>query len=107
MEGYTWFKFSPAQWFMGRIQRCSPEAQADYMRLVCLYWNKAGEMTEEDAQDECMHYEELMLNRVIKVSDGTICIAFLDEQLDDIQEISKKRWNMHSTTESATIHNRS
>ena len=91
MERYTWFKFSPAQWFMGRIQRCSPEAQADYMRLVCLYWNKAGDMTEEDAQEECMHYEELIQNRVLKISEGMIFISFLDQQLEDIEEMSAKR----------------
>lgn len=91
MERYTWFKFSPAQWFMGRIQRCSPEAQADYMRLVCLYWNKGGEMTEEDAQDECIHFEELLQNRVLKISEGMILISFLDEQLEDIEEMSEKR----------------
>lgn len=91
MENYTWFKFSPAQWFMGKIQRCSPEAQADYIRLLCLYWNKAGEMTFEEAQDECFHLEELIKYKAVKVDEGMISISFLDNQLEDIQEMSEKR----------------
>lgn len=91
MENYTWFKFSPAQWFMGKIQRCSPEAQADYIRLLCLYWNKGGEMTFEEAQDECFHLEELIKYKAVKVDEGMISISFLDNQLDDIQEMSEKR----------------
>lgn len=91
MENYTWFKFSPAQWFMGKIQRCSPEAQADYMRLLCLYWNKGGEMTFDDAEDECFHLDELIKYKAIKVDGEMISISFLDKQLEDIQEMSEKR----------------
>ena len=91
MENYTWFKFSPSQWFMGRIQRCSPEAQADYIRLLCLYWNKGGEMSEEDANDECFYLDELIKYKAVKVHDDMISISFLDQQLEDIQEMSEKR----------------
>lgn len=91
MENYTWFKFSPAQWFMGKIQRCSPEAQADYIRLLCLYWNVAGLMTFGDAEEECFHLDELIKYKAIKVDGIKICISFLDKQLEDIQEMSEKR----------------
>jgi len=48
-------------------------------------------MTENDAQDECILLDELLQNRVLKLSEGKIHIDFLDQQLDDIQEMSEKR----------------
>ena len=48
-------------------------------------------MTFEEAQDECFHLEELIKYKAVKVDEGMISISFLDNQLDDIQEMSEKR----------------
>ena len=48
-------------------------------------------MNEEDARYECTQYDELLRNRVLRVSEGMIYISFLDDQLEDIQEMSDKR----------------
>ena len=88
----SWFKFSPAQWFMGKIQRCSLETQAEYMRLLCLYWNKEGSLSFEDADEEIENLDELLKKKVVKLdSNNFLIINFLDEQLDNVNEIREKR----------------
>lgn len=92
MEYLNWFKFSPAQWFMGKIQRCSLEAQGAYIRLCCIYWNKGGEMTIEEAQDEVLDsYNELLKFKVIQEDKGYIVISFLDAQLEEVADKHYRR----------------
>lgn len=92
MEYLNWFKFSPAQWFMGKIQRCSLEAQGAYIRLCCIYWNKGGEMTIDEAQDEVLDcYNELLKFKVIQEDQGYILISFLDSQLEEVAAKHYKR----------------
>lgn len=87
----TWFKFTPADWFMGRIQRLPLEAQAEFIRLCCVYWNKECSMTVEDAKLEIDTFEQLVKNRIVKVDGEEVFIDFLDAQIDNANSVSEKR----------------
>lgn len=98
----TWFKFTPANWIMGRIQRVPEITQARFMRLCCVYWNKKCELNYDDAVLEIdeEHLKCLIRFKIIKNENGFIKIEFLDEQISGIREISQKaaenaakRWN--------------
>ena len=91
MEKLQWFKFSYADWRMGKIQRCSEITQARFINLCCLYWSKECNLTLEDAEIEIdKQYLDTLLKKKIIESDGEIIfIKFLDEQLVDITETSK------------------
>jgi len=89
---------------MGRIMRCSDVAQARFMRLCCLYWNKQGELSREDAQLELLDsWDELLALKIVFLDGEYVGISFLDEQLEEVDSISKKRsasakkrWKVHS-----------
>lgn len=87
MEKLQWFKFSPMDWVMGKIQRCPEVTQARYLRLICLYWNKEGILSYEDAEIEIdkEHLDILISKKVIKVDNDFISIDFLKEQLKEIK----------------------
>ena len=85
MDQLKWFKFSPANWSMGRISKMPYNVQGAYVRLCCIYWNKECKLTQDDAQLELLDipeaYETLLQYGIIKGSDpDSICIDFLDEQ---------------------------
>lgn len=93
MDKLQWFKFTPSDWMMGKIQRCPEITQARFMRLCCLYWNKECLLSFEDAEIEIdkEHLEILISKKIIKSEDDFIKIEFLDEQMDGIIETSEKR----------------
>lgn len=84
MEKLVWFKFSPRDWVMGKIQRCPEVTQARFVRLMCMYWNKECEMTLEDAEIEIdkEHLDILISKKVILVENDFIKIKFLDENFE-------------------------
>ena len=90
MEKLNWFKFSPADWMMGRIQKCSAHAKVEFLEICCLYWNKLGILTEEDLDGQYDHLEELVQRKVLKI-ENKVYIDFLDEQLCKMMEISQRR----------------
>jgi hypothetical protein len=91
MSKLTWFKFTPSDYMMGKIQRCPEVTQARFMRLCCLYWNKQCELTYEDAEIEIdkEHVDILISKRVVVGQNGIINISFLDEQFADIEDESE------------------
>lgn len=91
MDKLQWFKFSYADWRMGKIQRCSEITQARFINLCCLYWSKEANLSYEDAEIEIdkEHLEVLLSKKIIERDDEHIFIKFLDEQLEDIAETSK------------------
>jgi len=91
MKSFHYFKFVPSDYMMGKIQRCSYQAQAEFVRLCCLYWNSEGLYFLEDAEIECEKIEELFKRKIITKGDGFIVIDFLDIQLEEIKEIRQKR----------------
>jgi hypothetical protein len=104
MDKLQWFKFTPSDYMMGKIQRCPEVTQARFLRLCCLYWNKESNLSIEDGVIEIdkEHFDILTSKKVIKVSETHVIIDFLDEQLDDIAQTSKgksraakARWDKH------------
>jgi len=93
MDKLTWFKFNPANWVMGKIQKCPEITQARFMRLLCLYWNKECKLSYEDAEIEVdkEHLDIMISKKVIKIDNDFIVIDFLNDQLSDIIETSEKR----------------
>jgi hypothetical protein len=113
MDNLQWFKFSPADWFMGRIQRCSEVTQARFIRLCCLYWNKECVLSEEDANVEVGEEQlnELLKLRIIDVENGMIYIKFLHDQFEECLELGNKRskaakarWNKQKNSKSMQLH---
>lgn len=90
---YQWFKFFPSDWLMGRIQRQSDSVQVAFIRLCCKYWHKEGELSSEEAEMECGTeiYEILVNSKLIIHTSSTISIRFLDEQIADNEQFSKKQ----------------
>ena len=88
-----YFQFEPAEWMMGRIQRCRPETKAAFIDLCCRYWNAETEMTLEDAELDCGEDEvqEMLKKKVITSDEGMISISFLNDQYDNILEMKEKR----------------
>jgi hypothetical protein len=105
MDKLQWFKFTPSDWMMGKIQRCPEITQARFLRLCCLYWNKESNLLIEDAIIEIdkEHFDILVSKKII-INDGAhVIINFLDEQLMQITETSKSkskaakaRWNKYN-----------
>ncbi len=93
MEKLTWFKFTPSDWVMGKIQRCPEITQARFIRLCCVYWNKDCVLTYDEADIEVdkEHLDILINKKVIKLESGFIGIEFLNEQLVSIAKTSEKR----------------
>jgi len=114
MEKLQWFKFTPTDWVMGKIQRCPEITQARFMRLICLYWNKECILSYEDAEIEIdiEHLEILINKKIIKILNDFICIEFLNEQLCNISETSEKRrqavlqrWNKVKQKDTIVLNN--
>ena len=91
MDKLQWFKFSYADWRMGKIQKCPEVTQARFMNLCCLYWSKESNLSYEDAEIEIdkEHLDILLSKKIIEQNDEFIIIKFLDEQLEGIAETSK------------------
>jgi len=91
MDNLQWFKFSPADWMMGRIQRQPAQVQVDFLRVCCQYWKNEGNYSIENAKLEAMDsYDVLVKYKIIKENNDNIVIDFLDEQLDGIEEKRKQ-----------------
>jgi len=85
MDNFRWFKFSPSDWMMGRIQRQPAQVQVDFLRLCCKYWQKDCDLSIDDGRLEAMDsYDALLKYRIVTELDGNVRIAFLDEQMDGI-----------------------
>lgn len=92
MDKLTWFKFSPSDWMMGKIQKCSPETRGMFMNLCCIYWNKECKLSIDDAEIEVDdHIQILIKKKIVEVDGNNVRISFLDEQMNEILETSEKR----------------
>lgn len=94
MKQLPWFKFSPADWMMGRISRQSCEVQVAFLRLCCIYWNAECEMTVEHAELECDgHFDRLVALKMVEVVGDKIGIKFLNIQYEEGREKRQKMSN--------------
>jgi len=72
------------------------EAQGLYVNICSLYWSRLGDLPEKLAiQKLCKSYanayQELCEEQILHIQDGRIIIEFLDEQLNEVNELSEKR----------------
>jgi HD superfamily phosphohydrolase len=88
---FTWFKLPTALITQPKFQRLSPIAQAGYITLCCVYWQDSGVMTYEDAQMNAEGVDELIERGYIQSEEGLISISFLDEQIDEVEQLRNKK----------------
>lgn len=91
-----YFKFECNQWDAGNIQMCSMESQGLFINLCSLYWSRVGELPIKLAKQKVCKsyasaYEELIQEQIIVEENDNIVIEFLDEQLNEFADTSKKR----------------
>lgn len=89
-----YFKFEPGQWENGTIQICSREAKGLFIDLCSMYWQRLGDLPYKLAVQklcggDASALDSIIDEQVIAVSDGMICIDFLNEQLQEFEKISK------------------
>lgn len=113
IDRLKWFKFDPASWMMGRIQRESNDVQASFIRLCCQYWFHQCNYSIDNAILECGQeiFDKLLDRKIITVEDENIHIKFLDEQKSAIEEVSeakskaaKARWSKENNTDAMHVH---
>ncbi|RLI45756.1 hypothetical protein DRO61_10125 [Candidatus Bathyarchaeota archaeon] len=89
-----WFKFEPAEWMFGRIQRQTPELKGVFIDLICKYWHRECEMSVLDAElDFGKENIDVLFSKGIihnNNDESYISISFLDEQMDGIKKTSEK-----------------
>jgi len=86
-----YFKFEPAEWLTGRISLESFQVQGAFLNLCCLYWQRLGDVKIKEAQLRLKaNYQKLVTSEMIVEVGEKISIKFLDTQLDERLEISKK-----------------
>ena len=75
-----YFQFEPAAYLTGDITLCSMEAQGVYINLCCLYWQKDCKLGLSKASRRFKQglINELIEEGIIKTSDDSIVIEFLD-----------------------------
>jgi len=88
---FTWFKLPTALITQPKFQRLSPLAQAGFVTLCCVYWQDSGVMTYEDAQMNAEGVDELIDKGYIQTEDGMISIGFLDEQIEEVEQLRAKK----------------
>lgn len=89
-----YFKFEPSLWENGSIQLCGHEAQGVFINLCAMYWQRLGNLPYKLAvQKVCAGnatpLDSLYEEDIIKIIDGHICIDFLNEQLEEFDNVSK------------------
>jgi hypothetical protein len=108
MKQLPWFKFSPADWMMGRISRQSCEVQVAFLRLCCIYWNAECVMSYEHAELEADGYlEKLIALKMVEVYDDGICIKFLDIQFSEGKQKREKMSNAGKASAERRLNERS
>jgi len=91
-----YFRFEPSEWDNGNIQMCSRQSKGLFIDLCALYWSRLGELPYALALQKLCNgsedaFHELKNNNIFGVLDGMIVIEFLDEQLEQLGQVSEKR----------------
>jgi hypothetical protein len=92
MKELPYFKFYCTEWMTGKIVFESLEMQGLFINICALYWKNAGLLSiyEIEQRYKKKTLIEKLSGRFFSVNDGFISIRFLDEQLIDRQELSKR-----------------
>lgn len=89
-KGLPYFKFTPTEWLTGNICYEPLDVQGLFINICALYWQRDGNLSVEDIN---LRYNKptalnSLTDRYFSVSDGLICIGFLNEQLHERKHIS-------------------
>lgn len=89
-----WFKWIPSEWNDGQISLCTYAAKGLFADLCSLYWSREGDLSRDFAQAKLPAppelWQELFGREIYSLDDGKIVVKFLDEQLSERIETSKK-----------------
>lgn len=91
-----YFKFEPGAWDNGNIQMCSRESKGLFIDLCSMYWSRLGELPyrlciQKVCAGDKKLLDELINEKLIRIENDKIVIAFLDEQLQELSETREKR----------------
>ncbi|WP_428743212.1 hypothetical protein [Tenacibaculum sp.] len=88
-----YYQSEPAEYLAGDIMFCSYAAQGVFTIIRALYWQRDCELTLSQVKKRCKGaddlIQELIDEKIIKVSGDTISISFLDEQFEKAVETSE------------------
>ena len=111
-----WFKFNPADWQNGNIQMADPMTKGLFIEICSSYWLRLGDMPYALALQKVCNGDSDALQKmidlkVLKVVEEEIEIQFLDEQLEEFEDLSKKRqkaantrWGINSNAKDMHLH---
>jgi len=90
-----YFKFEPSQWENGNIQLSSFESQGIFINLCSMYWQRLGDLpyklaVQKICKGNATAFDSLIEDNIIRVIDGLVCIDFLNEQLQEFEDLSNK-----------------
>jgi hypothetical protein len=88
-----YFKFEPAEYLTKDISFCSISAQGLFINICSYYWQRQCSLTLEQISRRFNYpneLDELINEGIIDVSENTISIKFLDNQLDEVCKLSNK-----------------
>jgi len=92
MKELPYFKFYSTEWMTGKIVFESLELQGLFINICALYWKNGGvlKISEIEQRYKKKTLIAKLTDRFFSVNDGFISISFLNEQLIERQEVSKK-----------------
>jgi hypothetical protein len=88
-----YFKFEPAEYLTKDISFCSISAQGLFINICSYYWQRQCSLTLEQISRRFNYpneLDELIKEGIIDVTENTISIKFLDNQLDEVSKLSNK-----------------
>jgi len=90
-----YFKFEPNQWDNGAIQMFSREEKGLFIDLCAMYWSRIGDLPFKLAVQKLCGGNATALNslceeNIFAVIDGMISISFLNEQLQEFDDLSNR-----------------
>lgn len=91
-----YFKYFPSEWVTGDITLMSMEAQGLFINICCFYWMRNCSICLANVKQRFSKHEAtiqaLLKQNIIKLDeDENIVIEFLDEQMNEFINVSKKR----------------
>jgi len=88
-----YFKFNPAKWLLGRISCEKEQIQGAFVKVCCIYWHEKCSITINNLYQKYhkSKVKALVDRNYITVEDDIVCIEFLDEQFEELTDLSDKR----------------
>jgi hypothetical protein len=94
-----WFKFTPSNWLSGSVQLLDDAEKGTYIDLMAMIWKEGGRLDNNkilhrklrlDHATACDRIDSYCELEILHCEDDLLSIKFLDSQLDDLADKSKK-----------------